>query len=399
MTNDHLPSTNSLFAPSTSTKSEKTCRQNRPKRKNYCFNPFEIVIHCSDKNLRKTVIVTLISVLSKTKKVGFVQRLNAIDNTNKESIKYDVNAAVSLILTDCGLSIRTNTLDFSNSPESILQCELVIVEDQAAYDIPAIVFAQDLSLDKKLAQKFRYPVVACFDTQTSLPAYHDDSIPYYSSDNIVGIAKLIENYLIEKSASVPLNGLVLIGGKSTRMQKDKASLNYHGKSQVEFCVELLSTRCDKIFVSSREDQRLEKCPTDVSQLRDQFVDIGPLGGILTALINYPEVAWLVLACDMPFLNDGTLSYLIKNRNSQKMATAFLSVSDGLPEPLCAIYEPKSIHRLMHFLSMGYKCPRKILMNSCIERLTQEDSPALSNVNYPEEYQVALEVINRGTSKH
>ena len=50
-------------------------------------------------------------------------------------------------------------------------------------------------------------------------------------------------------------------------------------------------------------------------------------------------AWLVLACDLPFLDRATLQHLIAQRASARLATAYRSSSDGQPEPLCAIFEP------------------------------------------------------------
>ena len=76
-----------------------------------------------------------------------------------------------------------------------------------------------------------------------------------------------------------------------------------------------------------------------------------------------------------------------------MATAYLSVNDGLPEPLCAIYEAKSQKRLLNFLKKGVTCPRRIMINSNVELLEPFDSKSLNNVNTPQE----MEALARGSA--
>lgn len=194
----------------------------------------------------------------------------------------------------------------------------------------------------------------------------------------------------------PLYGLVLAGGSSLRMQKDKGDLQYYGKKQSIFCCEFLSQYCEKVFLSIREDQPQALNFPSIYD-KDEFIDIGPLGGILSAMSEYPRSAWLVLACDLPFVDDETLKDLLNNRNAQKVATAYKSVHNGLPEPLCAIYEPLAKGHVEKLFSQGIKCPRKILMNSDIELLDQPNPLALENINTPEEYQKALNSLRSNKS--
>lgn len=196
--------------------------------------------------------------------------------------------------------------------------------------------------------------------------------------------------------AAPLYGLVLTGGKSTRMQEDKSLLHYHGKSQVVFCYELLEGFCEKVFVSNRKDQAELPGHKTLPQIHDhnEYKNIGPLAGILSALDEYPNVAWLVLACDLPHVKEETLEVLLEKRNPFKMATAYISVHDGLPEPLCAIYEKKSQERILKFLEQEIHCPRHILIHSPVELIPQNQKSALDNVNSPEEYQEAVSRINR-----
>ena len=203
-----------------------------------------------------------------------------------------------------------------------------------------------------------------------------------------------------KSPRISLYGLVLAGGKSTRMKKDKSLLEYHGKKQVLYCFDLLGQFCDQVFISNRKEQSRLAAYRNLPQIHDVFVDIGPLGGILSAMIRHPEAAWLVLACDLPFVRESTIKTLIKKRNFSKMATAYRSTYEpNLPEPLCAIYEPKALFQLLQFLSQGVQCPRAILLRSDTHLIAQNEEASLDNVNSPQEYREALRLIrHKSTTK-
>lgn len=209
-----------------------------------------------------------------------------------------------------------------------------------------------------------------------------------------------QEHSTRKSPRISLYGLVLVGGKSTRMKKDKSLLEYHGKKQVLYCFDLLGQFCDQVFISNRKEQSRLAAYRNLPQIHDVFVDIGPLGGILSAMIRHPEVAWLVLACDLPFVRESTIRTLIKKRNFSKRATAYRSTCEpNLPEPLCAIYEPKALFQFLQFLSQGVQCPRAILLRSDTHLIAQNEEASLDNVNSPQEYQAALRSIrHKSTTK-
>ena len=200
---------------------------------------------------------------------------------------------------------------------------------------------------------------------------------------------------MRKSRKITLHGLVLAGGKSTRMKKDKSLLEYHGKKQVLYCFDLLSQFCDQVFISNRKDQSCLTAHKKLPQIHDVFVGIGPLGGILSAMTWKPDAAWLVLACDLPFVNESTIKTLVQKRNFAKMATAYRSAHEpNLPEPLCAIYEPKALVQLLQFLAQGIRCPRAILLRCDTRLIAQNPDISLDNVNNPQEYHKVLSVISR-----
>jgi molybdopterin-guanine dinucleotide biosynthesis protein A len=193
-------------------------------------------------------------------------------------------------------------------------------------------------------------------------------------------------------SSARLYGLVLAGGRSSRMQRDKAQLNYHGHSQLEHACRLLAPHVDKVFVSVREDHRDDPQRAAWPQIVDRPGLHGPIAGIASAQATYPDAAWWVLACDLPFLDDQTLRALDLGRSTDRLATAFRSAHDGLPEPLCAIYEPASAAAISTYVAGGGQCPRKFLGSHDTHLLTAPNPTALDNINTPQEYAAAMSAL-------
>lgn len=179
-------------------------------------------------------------------------------------------------------------------------------------------------------------------------------------------------------------GLVLAGGKSRRMGSDKASLTQNGESQLSRAFNLLQAHTERAFVSTSADQRDDPLRQRFERIVDAYDDLGPLAGILSAMDTHPSVSWLVLACDLPAVDDLTITHLLRHASAESPATAYRSVHDDLPEPLCAIYRPMARPIIDRFVADGYKCPRKILINSPTQLLTQPKPGALHNINAPED---------------
>jgi len=185
---------------------------------------------------------------------------------------------------------------------------------------------------------------------------------------------------------------VLAGGASTRMRTDKAALQYHGQPQLRWAFELVSKFCAASFVSVRPDQRGDAARAGHPQIVDRQPGIGPIAGISAALLEQPKAGWLVLACDLPFLTERTLQHLIAHRDPQKIATAYRSAHDGLPEPLCAIWEPAAREPVLAYIASGKQCPRKFLINSDTALLDLPEHQALDNVNTVEEFGLATAAL-------
>lgn len=185
-----------------------------------------------------------------------------------------------------------------------------------------------------------------------------------------------------KDFYAPLNGLVLAGGKSRRMGQDKALLDYHGVPQVFAAWQMLAPRVERCYVSARSGQLADG---PYPQLHDRYDNVGPFAGILRAMEEHPEAAWLVVACDLPYLRGDVIENLIRGRSPAHDATVYSSRHDGLPEPLCAIWEPRTRARIYDAVEKRMLCPRKLLINSSVVELQLPRLEALDNCNTPEEF--------------
>jgi len=189
-----------------------------------------------------------------------------------------------------------------------------------------------------------------------------------------------------------LYGLVLSGGKSSRMGKDKGQIAYHGIPQREHLYHLLNDVCEKTYISIRKEQQTEIRAT-FNTLLDQDRYKGPFNGLLSAHGQFPDVAWLVLACDLPLMDVISLRQLISERDPERVATAFAQKKNPLPEPLCAIWEPRALRSSMSNFKEGNGLyPRKFLMNSDVKLVFPKNPEVLLNANSETEYKEALKKL-------
>lgn len=188
-----------------------------------------------------------------------------------------------------------------------------------------------------------------------------------------------------------LYGLVLSGGKSVRMGLPKDQINWYGKEQRYYLADILAHFCDKVYISCRQDQACD-VDSNYKSINDVYSDIGPLGGVLSAFQFKPKQAWLVVACDMPFLDVDCLDLLLKSRDVNKIATAFQNPDDNLPEPLVTIWEPKSYPILTDSLALGKTSLRQVLIHNDAFTIKPSRPDILFNVNNPEEMLRATKIL-------
>lgn len=189
----------------------------------------------------------------------------------------------------------------------------------------------------------------------------------------------------------PLRGLVLAGGRSARMGRDKGLLVYHRMAQVLWTRRLLSGLCEEVYVSINPEQRSVRPYDRLAVLVDRQPDRGPAAGLLSAWEALPGSAWLAVAVDLPFLTADTLAALVAGRDPAGLATAFRHTG-GVLEPVCTLWEPAARAALTRSLASGDGSLRRVLEAGPTVVLPPPAPAALMSVNTPEEYRRALQTV-------
>ncbi|MEL7535751.1 MAG: NTP transferase domain-containing protein [Pseudomonadota bacterium] len=180
------------------------------------------------------------------------------------------------------------------------------------------------------------------------------------------------------------HALVLAGGRSRRMGTDKAAMALGDENQLERTVALAARHVPNVYVSVRADQRNEQLRARYPQVVDRYPNLGPLAGIMSALEFHRDAPWLVLACDLPLLDDASLTRLLNRVDPDAVATAFAAEASGLPEPLCAVWMPAALGACHEAVALGSHCPRKILIQNQATLLELPTPGALDNANTPDD---------------
>jgi len=347
-------------------------------------------------NIQK-IAYELIQILSKKFKVSYVDADHKSADAEKEGgnkVNPAMDVRANFVYTD---KITHHRIDFNANLDTyqfrglFYEQDMVLVNGnhfKAQKQIVVVDARKKDSLERKLDRLTDVDLILLEGASEKVFPFLEKHLP-----NLGGIPVLqstdtatIADFLLQKmdAARPPIYGLVLAGGKSHRMGRDKGLINYHGKAQREYVGDMLQSVCEKVFISCRPEQVAE-LKTAHAVLPDALLGLGPFGAIASAFQHNPNAAWLVVACDLPLLDENTLQYLVENRNASKIATAFHNPETGFPEPLITIWEPKSYLTLLQFLVQAYSCPRKVLINSDIAILEVPDVAVLKNVNTPDEF--------------
>ncbi len=246
------------------------------------------------------------------------------------------------------------------------------------------------SLQRKLDRLTEVIGFIVMEETYNLPDFLKEQLPQWADLPVwqVNDTKAISKFIREQQQKQvpPVKGLVLAGGKSQRMGRDKGQLDYHGLPQREYLYQLMEKEMGiEAYLSCREDQ-LASMPEGHRVLSDSFLGLGPYGAILSAFRKDPNSAWLVVACDLPFVDRAGLQYLIDHRDTSSVATAFHNPATNFPDPLLTLWEPRAYPVLLQFLAQGYSCPRKVLINSPVQNIKAPNDQLLTNVNNPTEFE-------------
>ncbi len=177
----------------------------------------------------------------------------------------------------------------------------------------------------------------------------------------------------------PLAAVVLAGGASRRMGRDKATLPYQGVTLVEHVVGVVSERCAPVFVIAAPGQSIPDVDAEV--LRDDVRGVGPLVATDRGLRAAAEagVAWaFVCAVDMPFVDTELIDMLVES--SKNLDADVVLPWDGRDHYLAGLYRTSLVERINDLLAAGESSMAALVNSVDTQRIVMTDGRALTNVN-------------------
>jgi len=194
-------------------------------------------------------------------------------------------------------------------------------------------------------------------------------------------------------------GIVLCGGKSTRMGVPKATLPFGNENMLQRVVRILHTVTSPVVVVAAREQLLPELPMDIIVTRDEREAQGPLEGLRAGLSALPasiDVAYAT-SCDVPLLEPAFVTRMVELLGDHDIAVVEV---DGFPHPLSAVYKRNTLPQIESLLAVKRLRPVFLFDMMRTRRVRPEEMIAvdpqlrtLRNLNTKEDYLAALAEYN------
>ncbi len=200
---------------------------------------------------------------------------------------------------------------------------------------------------------------------------------------------------VSGTADSPIWGAVLAGGASSRMGTDKALVEVGGIPMLAIGLRaLVGGGASRVLVVGGDAQAYRTALPDVADVAnviavpDDHPGDGPLGGVITALRQVPEVQkesmMVVLACDLPGVCASSVAAIVAAMKSNPTAQACVASQRGRMEPLHAVWRRSVLGRVEEAFASGERAVHRVLENIDAVVVEGLDESWLRNVNSPEE---------------
>lgn len=199
---------------------------------------------------------------------------------------------------------------------------------------------------------------------------------------------------MQEQTLLPMTGIILAGGKSSRMGRNKAFLPLEGVPLIERSLAVMRAVFQEVLVSSNQPELYQKYGVKV--VKDNYLEKGPLGGLEACLREASYDYAFFAACDMPFLHGELIRYMATMLGQEEILVPEL---EGRLHPLHAFY-PKSCLPLLekNLQTQQLKLAAVIQQYPQVHYLREKDlgnfpdlKRYLSNINTPEEWQALVKI--------
>lgn len=180
-----------------------------------------------------------------------------------------------------------------------------------------------------------------------------------------------------------VKALILIGGKSTRMGEDKYLLGINGKPQYQYLHDLLTAAGLDVSLSINGGQS-QVIPATYNTIVDQYNEIGPMGGLISAITLDSKSSWLIVACDLIHLDKRALQELIQANEETYDIITYQEEGSPFFETTCTLYNPGSYILLKRALRNREYSLQNILRKASVKTVIPYKADILHNANVPED---------------
>ena len=184
-----------------------------------------------------------------------------------------------------------------------------------------------------------------------------------------------------------VTAIILAGGKSSRMGRDKAFLEFRGKTFSEFLIGLVSPMVDEILLVVDDRNKFPSSTPNVKIVEDKIKGQGPLVGIWSGLLEIKNDSAFVLSCDMPLVRTAQLENLRDQDSADADVICFVD-AEGRPQPFPAIYKKGCAGKMDFVIQRGQFAMKDFLKKAVVKTVSRAQgiSTDFFNVNTKEDYE-------------
>ena len=199
-----------------------------------------------------------------------------------------------------------------------------------------------------------------------------------------------------------VTGVILSGGKSSRMGRNKSLLKLNNKTIIEIIADKMESLFSKIILSTNTPEEYNF--PGIKSVHDIYKNCGPLGGIHASLKESATENIFVISCDVPLMSEEMIEYILNHKTNKPVV---LCMDKGKIQPLVGIYSKKNIpvieDILKHHSDSNEIKDKKLSLNSFIKKCDTEiietgnlsfyNEKLFFNVNNQDDYEKIITIFS------